>query len=104
MSFVVDLCTRSFLSCVLDLSCVLTTIPDGLQSLKPEYAKAATELKEYDDKIVIAKVSAYCSAARTIPPTMDSSRISSKRLFLAIPAAETCWEPRYAGGYGEQIY
>jgi hypothetical protein len=28
-----------------------------LQKLKPEYAKAATDLKKHDDKIVIGKVS-----------------------------------------------
>jgi hypothetical protein len=28
-----------------------------LQKLKPEYAKAATDLKQHDDKIVIGKVS-----------------------------------------------
>lgn len=37
--------------------CSLVVVSLLPQKLKPEYAKAATELKKYDDKIVIGKVS-----------------------------------------------
>lgn len=41
------------------ISFVLTEVVAPLQKLKPEWAKAATQMKAHDETVVVGKVSAF---------------------------------------------